>query len=101
MFSKDIMNEIMISKGWSAYRLAKESGLATSIVNEILNGKKKSPSIDTICKIASALGVTVDSLLTESTMRDDLKSILPKLDKLSDEDKRMIIDIINRLNTKR
>lgn len=60
MFNKEIIQELMDSKGWTKYRLAKEASLGQSTVHEIMSGKKKSPNAKTLQKLANALGVTVD-----------------------------------------
>lgn len=40
MFNKEIIQNLMDSKGWTKYRLAKEAGLGQSTVHEIMSGKK-------------------------------------------------------------
>lgn len=60
MFNKDNVEKLMQAKGWTKYRLAKESGLGQSTVHEILSGKKKTPNASTLQKMAMALDVTVD-----------------------------------------
>ena len=45
-------------KGWSQYRLAKETGVAQSFINEI-EGGKKSPSIEVFFRICEALEIKV------------------------------------------
>ncbi len=44
--------------GWSQYKLAKETGLAQSFINEIESGKKN-PSLDGFFRICEALEIKV------------------------------------------
>lgn len=66
MFNKDLIEKYMNEKGWTKYRLAKESNIGQSTLSEILSGKKKNPSINTLQKIANALEVPVDFISGES-----------------------------------
>jgi transcriptional regulator with XRE-family HTH domain len=46
----------------SIYRLAIESGTSTAHLSRIEAGRVKAPSVDLACRIARALGTTVDDL---------------------------------------
>ncbi|KXT73140.1 hypothetical protein STRDD10_01615 [Streptococcus sp. DD10] len=50
----------LTERGWTSYRLAKESGLATSLIYNLEHGKNRNTSFDTMCKIADALDVSLD-----------------------------------------
>lgn len=45
--------------------LSDKSGVGKSTISEIETGKVKNPKSETLSKLAKALNVTVDSLLTE------------------------------------
>lgn len=47
------------AKGWSQYRLAKESGVGQAALSHIENGKRLSPTHDTLQKICNALDVSM------------------------------------------
>ncbi|MCR3758720.1 helix-turn-helix domain-containing protein [Clostridium felsineum] len=72
MFNKDRIDFYMTRKGWTKYRLAKEAEIGQSTLSEILSGKKKNPSINTLQKIASALDITVDKLTNEKNTSETL-----------------------------
>lgn len=57
------IEELMRAKGWTKYRLAKETGLPQSTITSLLSGRVKKPSAETTSKLAEALGVTTDYLL--------------------------------------
>jgi len=49
-------------KGWSMYRLAKESGVHPSNFSNLKAGRMKEMSGTNMCKIADALEVSLDEL---------------------------------------
>lgn len=49
-------------KGWSMYRLAKESGVHPSNFSNLKGGRLKEMSWTNMCKIADALEVSLDEL---------------------------------------
>ena len=58
------VQKLLDEKRWTPYKLGKESGVSTTIIYG-LKDKKKGPNADTLVKLATALGVTVDDLLKE------------------------------------
>ncbi|WP_083585614.1 helix-turn-helix domain-containing protein [Clostridium kluyveri] len=65
MFNKYKIIKIIDAKGWSKYKLAKESGLAHSTLHDILSGKNAGPTIRTLQKLANALDVSVNDFFDE------------------------------------
>jgi len=63
MVLSENIKEILNKKNMSMYKLAKESDVSISYIWEIVQGRKKNPSIATIKKIALVLGTTVDELI--------------------------------------
>lgn len=59
-FGKNIQREIE-KKGWTRYRLQKESGVDKQSLGKIVRGNM-APNIERAHKIAVALGVTLDYL---------------------------------------
>lgn len=51
-------------KGWTPYRLGKESGVSMTAIYS-LKSKKQGPNAETLLKLSNALGVTVDELIKE------------------------------------
>ena len=88
----------MKEKGWSLADLARETKIAKGYLWEILSGRAKRPSANTLYEIARALGTSVADLLgreasvgqTElSNMPDSLREFVEKED-LPEEDVRML-----------
>ena len=59
------IREIRESKNITAYKLAKETNLSLSYLTELENNKKNNPTLQILCKIASALDVKVKDLFEE------------------------------------
>jgi transcriptional regulator with XRE-family HTH domain len=50
------------AKGLSQEKLARLADVANNTIIKIENGKNQNPTLDTLKKIAKALGVTIDDL---------------------------------------
>ena len=61
-------------KNWSNLQLAEAANLPIDTVNKILAGTTRNPNTDTLRRMASALGTTVDEILG-----DDAASLSPSL----------------------
>ncbi len=62
MAIKAKVQKLIESKGWTLYRLSKESGVSLTVLYS-LDKKELGPTADTLVKLADALGVTVDELV--------------------------------------
>lgn len=62
------VKEVLAEKGVSQYRLAKEIDVTYNAINSICN-YKAIPRIDTLFKIAEALGVDVCELLVQNSKK--------------------------------
>ncbi|WP_342416241.1 helix-turn-helix transcriptional regulator [Paenibacillus sp. FSL R10-2782] len=59
---KQNVDRLLERRGWTRYRLSKESGVAMSVIYS-LGEKESGPTADKLLKIANALGCTVDELV--------------------------------------
>lgn len=59
------VKRLLDEKGWTPYRLGKESGVSMTAIYS-LKAKKRGPDAETLIKISSALGVSLDDLVRES-----------------------------------
>ena len=55
--------EIRIMQGLSQQELARRSAVKQGIISDIESGKTAHPRIDTLQKLAAALGCTIDELV--------------------------------------
>ncbi len=63
-------------KGWTQTELAAKSGLGTAYVNQLLTGRRKSPSLDALESLASAFGVSPSVLIDRRLSDDELRTEL-------------------------
>jgi len=104
MFNKDNVVKLLELKGWTNYRLAKEAGLGQSTIHEIMSGKKTTPNSTTLQKMATALGVSVDSFFDNninkistddnSEIDFDMRRIERARSKMKLEDKEKMMKIL-------
>lgn len=59
------LRKIRTASGLSQAQLSEKSRVKQSVISDIENEKTKAPRIDTILKLADALGCTVTDLLME------------------------------------
>jgi len=82
---------IMDAKGETAASLARRAGINPTGVYDILSGKSRSPRIETLSKIASALSVPLP-ILFEDAPNDMLRAELEALyDRLEDSERRRFV----------
>ncbi len=60
---RTVLKRLRLARGWSQYRLAKESGVSQQYLNRLEADKKCNPGIETVRKLARALGVRVAELV--------------------------------------
>lgn len=51
------------AKGWTQVELAKKARVTQALISQLEAGKKASPSVVPLLRIAKALGVTVEELV--------------------------------------
>lgn len=96
MFNKEVIENLLKTKGWTKYKLAKEAGLGQSTVHEIMSGKKKSPNAKTLQKLSEALDVSVDVFFDDNPKKEENKkrdySLSTNEQEDIDEEAKRIID---------
>ena len=86
-------------KGWSKYRLSKESGVATTTITKIERDEIH-PELETILKLAKALDVEVDELVAgtdrTTTLEEKIKELFKNIQpKRRQKVLKELIDLIN------
>lgn len=85
------LKEIMTQKGTNASQLAKAAKVNPTGVYDILSGKSRSPRLETINKIAQALGVPPASLFQERSSDALKQEILDVFDRLPGDERRRLL----------
>ena len=88
------IRQLCDARGWTIYRLAKESGITYSTLCTMLH-KANDPSIPTLCKICKGFGITLPQFFDSENdgilLSPEQKSHLSQWDLLSDEN-RLLAD---------
>ena len=106
------LKKILAEKGISQTELAKKSGTSDSLISNYINNKR-TPTSKSLNHIATALGVTADELLkgevdkeVDEEVDEEVdkyvdtiyakigKSVIEILKSLSDEEKRLLIELL-------
>ena len=104
MYEKDIINrisELCKERNWSYYKLAKESDIAYSTLNTLLN-KPNIPTIHTLVKICNGFGITLSQFFNSPLMdlTVEQKELLKLFNTLDNSDKKLALTYITGLNKK-
>lgn len=93
------IRQLMDQRGWSVYRLGKESGLSQSTLAHVFR-KDSEPTISTLDTICKALGITLSQFFAESSfvaLTEDQRDILDKWATLSEEQKQLVYNMIKNM----
>ena len=96
------LRQLMAERNWTAYRLAKESGLSESTLANIFK-RNTVPSISTLESICSAFGISLAQFLAESEMVEltpELKELFDNWVSLTPEQKQAALHMIRAMNAK-
>lgn len=94
------IKELAKERGWSEYRLVKESGLATSTIANIYH-RNTIPSIPTLEVLCSTFGITLSQFFSDGDMISlsaEQTELLTRWAKLSDEQREALFLLMNTLN---
>ncbi|MDR4467085.1 MAG: helix-turn-helix transcriptional regulator [Nitrospira sp.] len=59
------LRQLRHAKGWRQTDLAQKARVTQALISQLETGKKTRPSVVPLLRIANALGVSVDELVTE------------------------------------
>ena len=90
------IEQLLAQRGWSVYRLGKESGLSQSTLAHVFR-KDSEPTISTLETICKALGITLSQFFAEGTfvaLTAEQRDILDKWATMSEEQKQLVLGMI-------
>lgn len=93
------IKQLMGEKGWTEYRLAKESGLSQSTIANLFS-RNTVPSISTLEMICQGLGITLAQFFADNEfveLNESQKKMFDKWLYLSAKQKDLIMDIIDNM----
>ncbi|MCF0125878.1 MAG: helix-turn-helix transcriptional regulator [Treponema sp.] len=102
-FKENLKDELSY-QGIPVKELSSLTGISQGSLSNYLKENSSTPSADVAVKIATALGVSVEFLVTGHNsnikIKDyplDIKSIADKIENLSDRDKKIISTLIDKM----
>lgn len=81
-------------RGLSMAALSKRARAGVTAVFDIVNGRIRSPKLETVAKIADALDVTVVDLLSEKRRSEAEQAILDALADLPEDEQRRMLAVV-------
>lgn len=93
--------ELMDKRGWTKYRLSKETGIYITTINDWFNGKGYTPSRESIVSICEAMGITVAEFyggIEEHDLTNEQLVLLEKFEKVPKDRRKMVFDLMEVLS---
>lgn len=93
---------LMDQRGWSAYRLSKNSGLSENTIATILK-RNSLPSVSTLEAICKGFGITMSEFFAEGELIEvspDTKQLIEYWAGLSLEQKASVLELVKNMNQK-
>jgi len=94
------LRKLMDGRGWTMYRLAKESGVTESTIANIYR-RNAIPSIDTLEKICQGFGITLSQFFADAELvelTEDLKEVFENWRTLTPEQKEAALTMMRAFN---
>ena len=97
------IDEYRERRGWTLYRLAKESGMQYSSLHSMFE-KNTQPTIPTLTKICAGLGISLEEFFSEEMVTDfyhctkDELELLNAYRAMDKQDKKFIQDLSKRFS---
>ncbi len=96
--TQERIRQIMNQRGWTEYRLAKESGVPQSTISNIFN-RNYQPSISSLEIICKAFGITLAQFFAEGNfveLTDEQYDFFNRWVALKPEQKRLVDELIDQ-----
>jgi len=93
------IRQLMDERGWTEYRLAKESNLSQSTIANLFK-RNTVPGVTTLEAICDGLGITLAQFFSEGNiveLTDEQKELFDKWVILTREQKQLMFDLIKNL----
>lgn len=94
------IKQLMEERGWTDYRLAKESNLSHSTVTNMFN-RNNAPTLPTLEAVCKAFGITLAQFFSEGAephaLTPEQQELFSRWSSLTDEQKRLLLDLMNTM----
>ena len=102
MDAKARLQQLMDERGWTMYRLAKESNVAWTTIRNMFS-RNTEPSIQTLEALCKGMGITLPQFFdvdNDMGLTAEQAQLLQEWSRLRENDKRLISELIGSLNEK-
>lgn len=100
MYVLDKIKTMMAERNWSAYQLAKEADIPVTTIYSMFD-KNNCPTVPTLEKICNAFGTSLSEFFKDeqvsSALRQEKALLLEKWSQLNDEQKAILMKLIEQL----
>ena len=96
------IRELMEARGWTIYRLAKETGVSWSTIRNMFD-RNTEPTVPTLEALCKGLNISLAELLLGDgypELSDEQKELLTRWNQLTPGDKKLYLDLLRSLNEK-
>ena len=91
---------LLLTRGWSFYRLAKESGVAWSTIRNMFE-RGTDPTLSTLEALCTGLDVSLVELLQDDSQTPDAPAeLLEAWQKLSEKNQQLVLELMRALEEK-
>ena len=93
------VKRLMEQRGWSVYRLGKESGLAQSTLSHVFR-EDSEPTVSTLETICKAFGMTLGEFFAEGELvplTGEQRGLLDKWALLTAEQKELVLNMLDNM----
>lgn len=96
------IRQLMDERGWTDYRLAKESGLSHSTVTNMFN-RNNAPTLPTLEAVCRAFGITLSQFFSEgnspNALTEEQQKLFSRWSTLTEEQKNALFTLIDTIRT--
>lgn len=94
------IRHLMEERGWTDYRLAKESGLSHSTVTNMFN-RNNAPTLPTLEAVCRAFGITLAQFFSEgndpNSLTEEQQKLFSRWSTLTDEQREILLALMNTM----
>ena len=94
------IRQLMEERGWTDYKLAKESGLSRSTVANMFN-RNNAPTLPTLEAVCKAFGITLAQFFSEgddpATLTEEQRILFSRWSTLTDKQKRLLLELMGTM----
>lgn len=94
------VQQLMNDRGWTDYRLSKESGLSGSVISNMMK-RNNSPTIPTLEALCSAFGITITEFFANGEepfpLTAEQHQLLARWSAMTDDQKKAMLDLMNAI----